>query len=134
MELMRKQKLAREAKKNALKAKTSSSGVKRPVGGQGGNKSRYSSGVNTPEKKAADKKRNEEREASKKARIEKSQSKARRRGTGVGSKSRSAGTGKHDTSGKKTTTKSSSKKKLTGMSARRGIAASKERQRRLFGK
>ena len=79
MELMRKQKLAREAKKNALKTKTSSS----VSGGQGGTKSRYSAGVNTPEKKAADKKRNEEREASKKARVERSKAKASRRGTGV---------------------------------------------------
>ena len=86
---MRKQKAEREARKAAKAAATKKAGVKRPVGGQGGNKSRYSSGVNTPEKRAADKKRKEEREASKKARIERSQAKGKRRGTGVKSKSTS---------------------------------------------
>tara|TARA_R100000664_G_scaffold18237_1_gene27261 strand:+ start:47 stop:475 length:429 start_codon:yes stop_codon:yes gene_type:complete len=69
--------------KGTKTSKSSTSEVKRPVGGMGGRKSRYSSGVNTSEKRAADKKRKEEREASKKARIARSQAKSRRRGTGV---------------------------------------------------
>ncbi len=64
-------------KKNKLKVEP------KKTGGMGGRKTRYSSGVNTPEKRAADKKRNEEREASKKARIERSQAKGKRRGGGV---------------------------------------------------
>ena len=72
------------------KQKTSkSSGVQRPVGGMGGSKSRYSSGVNTPEKRAADKKRREEREATRESVKKQNQARNRRRGTGVGNSSKS---------------------------------------------
>jgi len=122
----------REAKKNALKATKPST-----AGGAGAK--RIAQRKAQSEKIAARAKEREklqaEREKAKKERIAKSKEKASRRGTGVGSKSRSAGTGKHDTSGtKKTTTKSSSKKRLSGMQGKRGILASKERQKRLFGK
>tara|TARA_R100000152_G_C6770259_1_gene196372 strand:+ start:113 stop:586 length:474 start_codon:yes stop_codon:yes gene_type:complete len=70
-------------------SKSSTSEVKRPVGGIGGRKSRYSQGVNTPEKRAADKKRQDERETRKKERIARSQAKGRRRGTGVRTSSKS---------------------------------------------
>ena len=70
-------------------SKPSTSGVKRPVGSQGGRKSRYSSGVNTPEKRAADKKKREEREATRASVIKQNQARNRRRGTGVSKSSKS---------------------------------------------
>ena len=80
MELIRKQKLAREAKKNALKTKTSS----KPTTAAAQRKANRAANSEKFAKRAEEQKKVQaEREVSKKARVERSQAKASRRGGGV---------------------------------------------------